>query len=105
MKRVQWLLLVCLVLGVPASAGVVGGRVTVTTTPTLISQNGSDLGPLLLKNKGVASVYLGAANVATTTGYELEASETLSITLGSNEAIYGIVASGTVLVHKLENRK
>jgi hypothetical protein len=89
----------------PASAVVIAARVTVTTSPTIISQNSSDVGPLLIKNKGAASVFLGGASVTPETGYELEAAEAVSITLGSNEAIYGIVASGTVVLHKLENRK
>lgn len=90
---------------VSGSASVVAGRVTVTTAPTLISQSGSEIGPALIKNMGPDAVYLGGAQVTTTTGYQLSMNETLSITLGSGEAIYGIVASGTVILHKLENRR
>lgn len=89
----------------PVSAAVAAARVVIGTSPTLISQASADLGPVLIKNRGTASVYLGGATVATTTGYELAVGETVSIALGGNEAVYGIVDTGTVLVHKLENRR
>ena len=98
-------LAIVLLLAVPVDGAVTSARIAVTTSPTLISQSGSEIGHALLKNTGAASVFLGGADVTTTTGYEFAVGETLSITLGSNEALYGIVATGTVLVHKLENRK
>lgn len=100
-----WTVLAWALVVAPAPAGVVGARVTVTTSPTLISRSGSELGPVLIKNTGAAAVYLGGATVATTTGYELAAAETISLMLAADEALYGIVASGTVVLHKLENRK
>lgn len=103
--RVRVLTLIVLLVALPIEGAVTGARVVVGTTPTLLSQSGSEIGHALIKNAGAASVFLGGADVSPTTGYELGVSETLSITLGSNEALYGIVATGTVIVHKLENRK
>lgn len=103
--RCVWLWVAFLVAADAVSAAVVAARVTVGTTPTLITRTSSDLGPVLIKNAGTVSLYLGGPAVTTATGYELGASETVSISLAANEEVYGVVGTGTVVVHKLENRR
>lgn len=94
-----------LLLARPASAVIVGARIAIGTTPTLIAETASGVGPVLIKNAGAASVYLGGPTVTATSGYELVAGDAVSITLAADEAVYGVVVTGTVIVHKLENRK
>ena len=87
---------------------VVGKRVSVGTTPTLIDSSPSAGDPtigssLLIRNRDAsASVFLGASGVTTGTGYELLAGESLPLDMGRGESLYGICAAGTVSCHVLE---
>lgn len=105
-RNVGWLLVgVLLLLAASLSAATIS-RVTVATTATLID-TGSAMGAttVLIRNPGSASVYLGPAAVLTTTGFELAAGDAVTVPLGPSEALYGIVATGTVIVHVLEVRR
>lgn len=80
-----------------------GTRVSVATTATKLNSAAGDgyAGQsLLVRNRGAASVFLGASDVTTATGYELLADESLALDL--NEDVYAICASGTVACHVLE---
>ena len=80
-----------------------GTRVSVATTATKLNAAGTDNvsgASILVRNRGAASVFLGASDVTTATGYELLADESLALDL--NEDVYGICASGTVACHVLE---
>ena len=80
-------------------------RVTIGTTATNIdifpTLNGH--GWLILQNTGAASIYLGDSTVTTSSyGYELKASTELRINdITIAEQLYGVVASGTVVINAL----
>ena len=79
-------------------------RVTVATTPTLIDTYDVQTvnGCCVIQNLGTASVYLGDSSVSTSSyGYELKANSSLSLDLITPDALYGVVASGTVTVNTL----
>jgi ABC-type taurine transport system substrate-binding protein len=86
----------------------VGTTATSLATAPTDSQAGQSI---RVKNKSgaAASVYLGRANTVTaaaganaTNGYELEAGETLNWNMQPGESLWGIVASGSVVVHVFE---
>lgn len=80
---------------------IVGSVVTITNAATLITK--TDIGGrvVTIRHRGVNPIFLGGSNVATNTGFQLNAGESLSIDLASGDALYGIVASGTEPVHLL----
>lgn len=80
-------------------------QVIVGTTETLVYTAGTGGSNVLIRNPGAASVYLGAQGVLTTTGFALAAGDAVSMPLGPGDALYGIVALGTVTVHVLEPRR
>jgi hypothetical protein len=94
-------LLAVALLAVPLAAIVVT-RVTVATTQTLVYTAASGGSRILIRNPGAASVYLGATGVLTTTGFELAAGDAVMLPLEPNDLLYGIVATGTVIVHTAE---
>lgn len=54
-------------------------------------------------NNGSATVYLGDSDVTTATGFPLAAGSSMAFEFDvSKDALYGIVASGTVAVRVLE---
>ena len=53
-------------------------------------------------NNGSSTIFVGAAGVTTATGFPLAAGTSMSCELYGNEAVYGIVASGTVEARVLE---
>ena len=84
---------------------VVGARVTVNTTATLIASEaaaGPNVTPTLIKNPGASAVYLGGSGVTAAAGFELAAGEVVAIDL--SEDMYAITASGTQVVHVLSTR-
>lgn len=77
-------------------------RVTVTTSPTAILSNSP--GPAIIKSS--ADVYLGGADVTTSTGFLLAAGDIISdLELTPSETLYGIVASSTATVSVLTNKR
>jgi len=105
MRRAFVLGLACwLVVTVPLAALTVS-RVTVATTATLLYTAAAGGSTVLIRNAGSASVFLGDATVTTSTGFELVASDALSLPLGPNDTIYGIVATSTNRVDVLESRR
>jgi hypothetical protein len=86
---------------------IVGTQVPVGTSPTALQAAPVDDGSgveIAVRNRSAAAatVYLGAANVTTSTGFALEAGVGVGLHLDVGETLYGIVASGTVTVDVLE---
>lgn len=84
----------------------VGARVTVTDTATVIEDAGSDdlvVGKsIAVTNRGTNPIDLGGVGVVFGDGYELRADETISIDMTPDEALYGIsAAAGSVVIHVL----
>ena len=67
---------------------------TVTTSPTLlVTANRADQLVYLHSSSGI--IYIGNSDVTTSTGYRMDNGDKLSLQLSDNEALYGIVSSGT----------
>ena len=81
---------------------ILSSRVDVVGT-TAIASGDVDVSSVLLRNKGTATVAIGAADVTINTGFRLDATETLSADLHRSETLYGVVASGTVSVDVLQS--
>ena len=81
-------------------AVVVGRRVTVGTSPTLVAA--ADTQALVKNHAGSATVDLGGSGVTAGAGFALDAGDSVwldPVPLGG--ALYGVVASGTVVVSVL----
>jgi hypothetical protein len=76
-------------------------QVTVTTTATLLVAASTFDQTVWLHNSGGA-MYIGASNVTTANGYKLDNDDKMELPVGDNEALYGIVASGTNTVYVLK---
>lgn len=76
-------------------------RVTVTTSATAILSNSP--GPATIKSS--ADVYLGGADVTTSTGFLLASGDTFDFDLAPSETLYGIVASSTATVSVITNKR
>ena len=75
---------------------VVSGQVTITTTPTLIATGVVGASWLALHAPaGGNQIYIGGADVSTTTGLELHKGQTVSVWLPESGKLYGVVASST----------
>jgi hypothetical protein len=99
---VTLLVLVLLLGALPARAAFVGRRVTVAVTATLLYTAPGFGGKVLIRNPSAVSVYVGPAAVLTTTGFEIAAGDALSVNVYPNDAVYGIVAAATEIVHIVE---
>jgi uncharacterized protein YciU (UPF0263 family) len=80
-----------------------GARVFVATTATQLNTVPTDTvsgASILVRNRGGASIFLGAEDVTVETGYELEADEYFTVDI--NEDVFGVCASGSVLCHVFE---
>lgn len=95
-----------LVLGTTSShAAVRFTRVTIAATATLIITAPPSSGQtVLVRNPSAVSVYLGDSTVTTANGFEVAAGDAVSITLGYNDTLYGIVAAATQVVHTLSGQ-
>jgi len=79
-------------------------HVTVGVTATKLVDEGQAVSGFRadLKNIGSATVFLGGADVTTSNGYELAAAGTYTfVPEEPGEALYGIVATATVVVEVL----
>ena len=69
-------------------------QVSVSTSATLlVTANRADQLVYLHSSSGI--IYLGNSDVTTSTGYRMDNGDKLSMQLSDNEALYGIVSSGT----------
>lgn len=50
----------------------------------------------IVRNRGSAAVFLGGSDVTTTNGLPLDPGEFFSADIQASDALYGVVASGTV---------
>ena len=76
-------------------------QVSVTTTATLLVAASTFDQTVWLHNSGGA-LYIGTSNVTTANGYKLDTDDKMELPVGDNEALYGIVASGTNTVFVLK---
>lgn len=79
-------------------------RVSVATSATLLDRTDTiRRGSLLVRNRGSAAVYLGASDVSTSTGFQLDAGESVSVDAETYPVgLYAVCASGTVSCHVLQ---
>lgn len=68
--------------------------VTVTTSPTLLIA-ADNQNRICYLHSGTGSVYIGGADVTSSTGIHLSNGTTIEITMPINETIYGITSSST----------
>jgi len=74
---------------------IVAGQVTLGTAATLIFEaTNSDKCEITFQSK-TKDVFIGESDVTTTNGYQLEAGNHVTLKIGRNDAIYGIVDSST----------
>jgi len=73
-------------------------KVTVADTPTLIFPADRDGAYVHIQVSGQGAIYIGDATVSATTGHNRPVDSHISLFVGPNEAIYGVTASGTVVV-------
>jgi hypothetical protein len=67
---------------------------TVTTSPILlVTANRAD--QVVYLHSSSETIYLGNSDVTTSTGYRMDNGDKLTMQLSDNEALYGIVSSGT----------
>lgn len=84
---------------------ILSSRVTVAATPTMVvdtfrgGNEFRDSTSSSVKNAGGASVYLGGAAVSAADGFELAPGQVITIDHVAGDDLYGITASGTVIVH------
>lgn len=85
-----------------------GSRVTVATTATKIASGGTGQGPysttkyLIVVPSGGVTVYLGSNVVDTSGGYGLSQGIPTYFELGQGDDLYGVVSTGTQVVHVLQ---
>ena len=82
-----------------------GARVSVGTTPTLLSGSPGDStsgSRITVRNpSATVAVDLGDSTVATGAGYELAAGAVATFTLDPEDPLYGVVVAATQSVHVL----
>ena len=72
-------------------------QVTVNSTATLlVTANRADQMVYLHSTTGI--IFIGDANVTTSTGYKMDNGDKLSMMLSDNESLYGISAAGTPIM-------
>ena len=80
-----------------------GERITVATTATRLDSNiNASRVNIIIRNRGSQPVYLGAADVTTSTGFQLDIGESLTAEeVRALPGLFGIVAATTAVVHVL----
>lgn len=73
--------------------------VTVATTATLIVAADDQNRWIYIHNAGGAKIYVGNADVTTSTGYHIGNGESQQIFIPSKETLYGVVASSTNVIN------
>jgi hypothetical protein len=80
-------------------------QVSVGTTAALVIAGDTNARTtVVVGNRGAASVFVGGSAVTTATGFEVKSATDAFVHLDPGEALYGIVASGTVAVSAFRNR-
>jgi hypothetical protein len=84
---------------------VIGKRVTVASSPTLIATADGDGGSVTLRNADASNaIDIGSSSVATGAGFSLIAGAAVSIDLDGSDRVYGVTSSGSVVVHVVANK-
>lgn len=78
-------------------------QITVGATATLIVAARAGRQSVSITTTAATVLYIGASGVTTTTGHYIAASAGATITVNTAAAVYGVVASGTLVVTFLEN--
>ena len=79
-------------------------QITVAATATLIATIPAGGGTVFITNTDSSvTVYIGGSAVTTSIGFQLLAGQSLSGTFAPGENIYGIVSTGTLVVHYFMN--
>lgn len=85
----------------PAAATFDVLRITVTDTATMIYTNqGNTSMRVLVRNPSAVSVYVGASDVLSSTGFEIAAGDAAAFVISGGDSIFGIVASGSQIIHR-----
>jgi hypothetical protein len=76
------------------------GQVAIGTTPTPIATIPQLAGTIPVTNTGTPTVFLGGPGVTTVNGFPVTTNETVNVpaSLSEDNALFGIVASGTSTV-------
>lgn len=79
-------------------------RVSVATTATALFQTDTvAASSILVRNRGAAAVFLGAADVTTANGFQLDPGDSATVEADTHPiGLYGICSSGTVSCHVLQ---
>jgi len=83
------------------------GQVTVTNAATALDLNTTAAGrDILVRNRGSVAVFVGGPGVTTGNGFQLDPGDSIAADTadgtGTGSGLYGIVASGTAVVHVLQ---
>ena len=90
---------------VPLDVSINNGQVDVATTATKIPSTPlSGRKAITVINTSTTTVYLGSSSVTTSNGYQLKQDAQVSIDIGENVDLYGIVGSSTSDVRFIEAR-
>lgn len=80
-------------------------RVTVTTAATqlvAVVPSYNRVQSALVRNRAAVSVFIGGPGVTTGTGFELEPGDAATLDMNADDALWGIVATGTAEVAVLK---
>lgn len=77
------------------AARLISSQVTMTSTPALIATGMVGVSQVTMHCDNAVKVYIGAADVSTTTGLEIHTGDTLTIHLPEGVKLYGVVQSGS----------
>jgi hypothetical protein len=80
--------------------GISTRQVTVTTTPTILVDDTAEAEEVHLHAAGGQPVFLGNSDVNTTSGFELDSGEKITLQ-NKNNPIYGVTNTGTTVVQVL----
>lgn len=86
-----------------SSTSLVNGTRTVTSSATAIPATAAnDRKALILRNNGANEVYLGDANVTTSSGFPLKPGEIIALDVSKEVVVYGITAATSENVRFME---
>ena len=77
-------------------------QVSVGSTATLLSAQGTAKVSVLIENHGTTEVFVGGLSVTSSTGFKIPGVAGATLTLDTSGAVYGITASGSQTVSVME---
>ena len=84
------------------AASIASGQATATTSAAIIVPARAGRISVTIENLGTTDTFLGAAGITTATGMLLVGTKGSAVTIYTQAAVYGIVATGTQAVSFLE---